>query len=204
MEEGRIHAASPDGRWTFLDGVLRSGEVRADVWEMDFFVRWTFARFLPGGQLALAFETSQPWNDWGSHGEPYGGVQVLALEPETGRWNVVAMEEEGRHPHKPFEPLDVAWHPRGVLAWLVNGWLWGHVLSTPRDAAPYSCDVRPDRAFGMEVDFNVPGPWHALEIDEEGRFLRAIDEWGFDVFDLELRRRAREGGEWESWLYWIP
>lgn len=188
---------SPDGRWTFENGVMRSGEIRVPVCEMDFFERWTFARFLPGGALALAFETSQPWSESGSYGDPYWGVQVVAPTPDGGGWELVALEYDSRHPDESFEPLDVTWHRRGVLAWLEGGILEGQVLEAPR-GAPRSCFL-PERNsdFGLLFSFWLDGAWHALEIDPDGRFLRAVDGRGADLFDLELRLHARDGGPWE-------
>ena len=42
----------------------------------------------------------------------------------------------------------------------------------------------------------MTGAWRRLAIDEHGRLLTATDADGFDVFDLERRRVARDGADW--------
>lgn len=200
-----IRATSPDGRWTFEDGWLRSGSLRFGVFEMDFFDRWTFARFLPGGELALAFETGQPWGEGGSYSSRYGGVQVLAPGADPRWWELVSIEFDYRAHDEVFEPLDVAWHRRGVLAWLNDGFLEAQVLATPREPETMP-GLWPTSNHNLDVlfSFSAAGSWRSLEIDADGRYLRAYDEAGCDIFDLELRRRTRDGGDGEPLDVWTP
>ncbi|MFT3772597.1 MAG: hypothetical protein QM820_44975 [Minicystis sp.] len=199
-----IRATSSDGRWSFEEGRLRSGTVEADVFTIDFFERWTFARFLPGGELALAFESSQPWSEFGSYGDRYGGVQVLAPGPDAGRWALVAIEFDYRRHDESFVPFDVVWHRRGLLAWLHEGTLSVQVLASPRgEIVP---DLLPPRDSDQPMLFSFDrwGSWRSLAVDPDGRYLRAFDDAGHDVFDLELRCRARDGGGWEPLDVWTP
>ena len=77
-----MSAESPDGSWVFEDGVLRSADAVVSPFAIDWFERWTFARFLPSGELALAFESGQPFDyEFGSYGDRRWGVQVLAPRP---------------------------------------------------------------------------------------------------------------------------
>lgn len=126
-----LHVVSPDGLWRFEDGRLISAGTEVSPCTLDFFERWTFARFLPGGELALAFETSQPWSEYGSYGDRYGGVQVLVLRGEPATWSPVALEFDYRRHDETFIVDDVAWHPRGVLGWLRDGELYVQVLAAP-------------------------------------------------------------------------
>src|SRR5262245_13212970 len=109
-----ISAVSPDGLLRFEDGALRSPAAVVHPDTIDFFERWTFARFLPGGQLALAFESGQPWAEYGSYGDRYGGVQVLAPGADPATWSLVAIEYDYRSHDESFIPDDVMWHRRGV------------------------------------------------------------------------------------------
>lgn len=191
-----IHPTSADGTCVFRDGRLHDGSTSFDPIELDFFERWTFARFLPGGQLALAFETGQPWSEHGSYGYRLGGVQVLARTGEPSRWSVVAIEYDHRYHDEAFVPDDIAWHPRGVLAWLRDGALWVQILAAPR--GPVQPDVLPtrDSDLGLALELEAIGAWRRLWIDEHGRLLSAADADGVDVFDLERRLVARDGADW--------
>jgi hypothetical protein len=57
---------------------------------------WTFARFLRAGRLALGFESGQPWGEFGSYGDRYGGVHVLALTALPATWSRAALEFDVR------------------------------------------------------------------------------------------------------------
>ena len=192
-----IRATSPDGLWSFENGRLRSGPAEVEVFTIDFFERWTFARFLPGGELALAFESGQSWNEWGSYGRRYGGVQVLAPGPEGSSWKLVAMEYGCRDFDKTFVPDDVVWHRRGLLAWLHEGTLCVQVLASPRGEIGPPWLPERDSDQPIRFSFDAWGTWRSMVVDPDGRYLRAFDDDGYDVFDLELRCRARDGADWE-------
>lgn len=196
-DQAPIYAESPDGVWRFEGGALRSATAVVAPFEIDFFERWTSARFFSGGQVALTFESGQPWSDQGSYGSRYGGIEILALTaPDT--WTVVALEYDWREHDETFVPLDLAWHPRGVLAWLHQSYLYVQRLTLPRRTeAVVAPDVwYRDSDSGLAWWHEWLGAWHRLSLDEEGLYLTATDERGADVFDLEGRRRARDGGEW--------
>lgn len=191
-----LRAVSPDGVWRFHDGKICSDHAVIAPFEIDFFERWTFARFLPGGQLVLAFESSQPWSDYGSYGDRYGGVEVLALTaPAT--WSLVAFEFDVRAFDETFVPDDVVWHPRGVLAWLHRDNLFIQILTAPRGIIPPD-DLVPPRDSDCDLAFwcDVPGTWRTLSLDDDGTLLSATDDSGTDRFDLVHYRRARDGGPW--------
>jgi hypothetical protein len=192
-----IRALSPDGACRFEEGALRSCAADVAPFTIDFFERWTFARFLDERLLALGFESGQPWSEWGSYGDRYGGVQVLALTAPA-EWSLVSLEYDYRAHDEPFVPDDVIWHPRGVLAWLRDGSLAAQVLAAPRGViAPDPLPASESRG-GLALCVDVPGRWRTLELDPEGRILIAADGAGADRFDLELRRRSRDGGASES------
>lgn len=196
-----MRVVSPDGAWVFEDGLLRSAEVELPVFTIDWFERWTFARFLPGGELALAFESGQPF-DWefGSYGDRRWGVQVLALR-SSSRWELVAIEHDCRDHDQRFEPDDVAWSSRGVLAWLDSGALNAVVLDQPRgeivpDLLPEADSASEQVAFEIELY----GSWRSLAFAEG--LLIASDEQGVDEIDLDRQLRRRDGGEWQPLEVW--
>ncbi|MFY0537532.1 hypothetical protein [Nannocystis pusilla] len=87
---------------------------------------------LSRGQLILGFESGQPWSEYGSYGDRYGGLQVFAPTADPSRWHTVAIEYDYRSHDEDFVPVDAIWHPRGVLAWLRDGCLCGQVIASPR------------------------------------------------------------------------
>lgn len=192
----QVYAASPDGAWRFQDGKIRSETAVVAPFEIDFFERWTFARFLPTGQLALAFESGQPWDEGGSYGDRYGGVQVLALTAAPATWSLVAFEFDYRACDETFVPDDVIWHPRGVLAWLHDDTLFFQVLAAPRGVIPVDIWPRRDSDIGLAFSSDLPGRWRTLSLDDGGNLLSAADEDGIDRIDLARYRRARDGGAW--------
>ncbi|MBO3746117.1 hypothetical protein J5X84_08580 [Streptosporangiaceae bacterium NEAU-GS5] len=194
-----VSAVSPEGGWRFTEGCLRSSVAVIKPFAIDFFERWTFARFMREGILALGFESGQPYSPsshGGSYGDRYGGVQVVALTAPA-QWDLVAIEYDSRRVDETFIPDDVTWHSRGVLAWLRNGFLYVQVLREPRGAiAEWELLPRRDSDQGLAYCFEERGAWKTLTLDENGYLLTARDEEGIDVFDLEKRRRARKGGDW--------
>ncbi|MFO7561729.1 MAG: hypothetical protein R6X02_03710 [Enhygromyxa sp.] len=194
-----MRAESPDGEWVFEDGELRSAEGAAWLYTVDWFERWTFARFLPGGELALAFETGQPWSDWGSYGDRRGGVQVLS--PSSTGWVLVAIEHDYRAHDESFVPHDICWSPHGVLAWLRGSELCVIVLRSPRGEIVEDLLPECDSDFAA-YQFEVYGCWRSLAIYDRGRLLIATDDEGVDLFDLERRRRKRGDGGWEAFDVW--
>ncbi len=120
-----LHVISPSGRL----------EVRDDLDPMlcpiDFFERWTFAKFLDprtyGAHdsgfgledtelLALGFESSQPYSEYGSYGTRRMGVQVLAYADQ--RWRRVALDMDERRHDEHLDLTDVALHIGGVFAYI--------------------------------------------------------------------------------------
>ncbi|PCC70681.1 hypothetical protein SAMN02745121_05434 [Nannocystis exedens] len=197
MADPEISARSPDGVWRFESGRLSDGSRVVELETIDFFDRWTFARFCPGGQLILGFESGQPWSESGSYGDRYGGLQVFAPTADPARWQTVAIEYDYRSHDATFIPDDVVWHPRGVLAWLHDGCLCGQVLKEPRGPVDLLWNPR-DSDFGLEYYFERWGVWRRLELDEHGHLLTAYDPAGCDRYDLVHRRTARDDGEWEA------
>lgn len=188
-------AESPDGVWWFRDGQLRSSGVVVEPCTIDFFERWTFARFVDSETLVLAFESSQPWSEQGSYGDRYGGIQVL-VRTEAATWTPVALEFDCRRHDESYIPEDATWHPRGALAWLGGGEL--HVQRLAGSSAAITWDLLParDSDRGLEFSLDLCGRWSSIRFDASGRMLTAEDVDGVDVFDLELRLRARDGGDW--------
>jgi hypothetical protein len=199
-----VSARSPDGVWCFRDGALRSSTEVVIPPTIDFFERWTFARFLPGGELALAFESGQPWSDNGSYGDRYGGVQVLSHRRGTTgtEWRPVAIEHDYRRYDESFVPHDVVWHSRGVLGWLHQSELFVQVLSAPRGEVTWDLLPARDSDQGRAFSFELYGSWQTLALDDAGRLLTATDADGVEVIDLVLRRRARDNGEWRPLEVW--
>lgn len=198
MADPDIFAASPDGVWRFEAGHLRDGSRVVDLPTIDFFDRWTFARFCPGGQLILGFESGQPWSDYGSYGDRYGGLQVFAPTADPSRWHTVAIEYDYRSHDEDFVPDDAVWHPRGVLAWLRDGCLCGQVISSPRPPLVGVFWNPRDSDHGLEFRFERWGAWRRLELDEPGHLLTAHDPDGRDRFDLVRRRTARDDADWDE------
>ena len=198
MADPDIFAVSPDGAWRFEAGQLRGGSRVVDLPTIDFFDRWTFARFCPGGQLILGFESGQPGSDYGSYGGPYGGLQVFVPTADPSRWHTVAMEYDYRRHDEDFVPEDAVWHPRGVLAWLRDGCLFGQVLSTPRPPIGGLLLIPRDSDHGLQFSFERWGAWRRLELDEDGHLLTAYDQDGRDRFDLVHRRTARDDADWSE------
>ena len=196
MEIPRI--VSPDGVWIFEEGQLRSAEGVARLFEIDFFERWTFAKFLPNGALALGFESSQPWSEFGSYGNRLGGVQVATLL--ASRWETLALEYHQRSHDETFIPDDVVWHPRGVLAWIHDEYLCVQVLRQPRDLVRWAPLPPCDSDHELELDFDQRGQWKCLSLDAAGTILTAKDEDGFDTFDLRKHCQRRDEGPWEPLL----
>ncbi|HLT37474.1 MAG TPA: hypothetical protein VK034_14375 [Enhygromyxa sp.] len=197
-----MRAESPDRSWVFEDGVLRSADAEVPAFAIDWFERWTFARFLPGGELALGFESGQPWSEYGSYGERRWGVQVLA--PRSGsQWVLVAIEHDARRHDEQFVPDDVCWSPRGVLAWLYEGTLLAVVLKSPRGEIPPDDLPEPDsESDHVAYQIELPGRWRSLALDRSGRLLTATDDDGVDTFDLERVLRRRDDGEWQPFETW--
>ncbi|MDC0716654.1 hypothetical protein [Nannocystis bainbridge] len=159
--------------------------------------RGAFARFYPGGQLILAFESGQPWSDAGSYGDRYGGIQIMAPTADPLRWVMVGLEFDYRSHDKTFVPHDVVWHPRGALAWLHEGCLYGQVLAHPRGELDFYSWPRRDQELPLELVLDRWGDWRSLELDEAGRILTARDAAGCDRYDLVDGLHARDDGAWE-------
>src|SRR4051812_46779585 len=161
-------AVSPDGRWRFDGGRLHSATASEEPFAIDFFDRWTYARFLAVGVLALGFESGQPWSEYGSYGDRYGGVQVLRLAAGQPTWSLVSIEYDFRSHDEEFVPDDVVWHARGVLGWLADGMLYAQVLRQPR--GPVVADPVPTRDSDLGLDFYIdqPGRWRTLSLDATG------------------------------------
>lgn len=179
-----VQARHPDGCWWFRDGRVHSAAASFAPFALDFHQRWTFARFLPGGQLALAFESGQPWSENGSYGFRYGGVEVLSW---TGvGWALVALEYDERDHAEEFVPDDVVWHPDGVLAWMRNGLLYAQRLVTPRPMSMDEPEPARDSDAPLAFSLEVAGPWRRLDLDPGGRVLMARGRGRVDAFDLQL------------------
>ncbi len=170
---------------------------------IDFWERWTFGRFLRPGVLALAFESGQPWAEYGSYGDRYGGVEVMALDTAAQRWYLAALEYDYRGHDEDFVPGDIAWHERGVLAWLVNDLLAIQVLRRPRGPIGGARETR-DSDTGLEYSTDLPGRWRELTLDNDGLMLTARAADRADVVDLAGRRYAPDGGAWEPLEVWSP
>lgn len=191
---------SPNGCWRFTEGLLRSPAATFGPVELDFFKRWTFARFLSDEIIALGFETGQPWSEHGSYGGPLGGIQVLSL---SGRdpcaWELVSLECEYRDHDEDFIPHSIAWHERGVTAWLVGDFLRVQVLASPRPRDRYIWpSPQNDSDWGLELDYECAGGWRDLRLDAEGNMLTAVGPGGSDHFDLRRRCRSGDGDTWQA------
>ncbi|MCY1057356.1 hypothetical protein [Nannocystis sp. SCPEA4] len=193
-----VTAESPDGEWQFAHDVLRGPRGPVELPTMDFFERWTFARFCPGGQLILAFESGQPWSEYGSYGDRYGGFQIMAPTADPLRWAMVGLEFDYRSHDATFVPDDAVWHPRGVLAWLHDGCLFVQVLSHPRGELEFSTLPPRDSECELHRCFERWGDWRSLELDLAGQLLTARDAAGCDRYDLVDGLHARDDAGWEE------
>lgn len=199
MTTERLFARSLDGQWTFDGQHIVSSDAKVDAFSIDFFERWTFARFLPGNALALGFESGQPWSEYGSYGNRYGGLQVLALTQPPKEWSLVAIEYDYRSFDETFVPDDIVWHSSGVLAWLVHGGLQIQVLQEPRGLIGWDLLPSCDSSQPLRYRYEFIGDWKRLTISGEGTKLTAIDETGLEFFDLVQMQRSRDGSTWEPW-----
>lgn len=199
-----LEATSPDGRWVFENGVIRSisSGIVHEPYTIEFFAQWTFARFLPSGALALAFESGHPWSELGSYGDRYGGVQILT-ETEAETWALVSIEFDAREHDESFVPDDVCWHRRGVLAWIRDGLLEIQVLTAPRGLVAEEAHPTRDSEY-VAFFCELHGDWRRLTIDDQGRFLSAIDDEGAEVIDLINQRRCRDTQPWTRLDVWQP
>lgn len=198
MAPPTIFATSLDGIWTFDGNQIASAKAKVEPFTIDFFDRWTFARFLPGNALALGFESGQPWSDFGSYGDRYGGIQVLALTQQPATWSLVSIEFDYRRHDEGFIPDDVTWHHRGVLAWLRDGLLQIQILEEPRGVIPWDLLPARDSSQGLEYSGEFLGEWKRLDLSANGNELTATDQEGLEFFDLVGMRRSRDGSTWES------
>ena len=200
-----VQARSPDGSWWFEAGQLRSATLSGPPFTIDFFERWTFARFLSNDLIALGFESGQPWAEYGSYGDPYGGVEVLRFVPKRSVRSLVSMEYDqlALCHNQEFVPDDVVWHPRGVLGWLVEGVLTVQVLTRPREPAedpnPWP---EPDSTLGLAATLEKPGGWQRLSLDDAGDVCTAVGPAGTDRFDLTSGRHSTDGVHWQSLEVW--
>ena len=202
----RVQARSPDGSWRFEDGQLHSATLSVSPFAIDFFTRWTFARFLSDDVITLGFESGQPWAEHGSYGDPYGGVEVLRFVPERSTWSLVSIEYDSLAlcPNQEFLPDDVVWHPRGVLGWLAEGVLTVQVLTRPREPAE---DPNPwpesDSYRGLAYSVDLPGGWQRLSLDEAGEVCTAHGPDGTDLFDLTSGQHSNDGVSWQPLEAWL-
>lgn len=204
-----IQATSPDGLWRFQEGKIFSQDVVITPFALDFLERWTFAKFLRADQLALAFETGQPWSEFGSYGSPLWGIQVLTHTRQSDSWELRALEYDCREKKESFIPQDICWHPHGVLAWLcydelyLQTELYLQVLQSPRQDIPGWQALPPtDSMDNLDFTYSTHGDWTAVSIGSEGYQLIAIDDTGYDTFDLKWRLRQRKQAQhWEP-LEW--
>ncbi len=193
-----VTAVSTDGVWAFRAGKLCSAGRTIEPPSIDCFERWTFARFMPSGELVLAFESGQPWGMGGSYGDPYCGVQVLARTGPEG-WDAIALEyDTWNHWERGFVPDDAIWHPRGVLAWLWDDELSLQVLAAPPEPRSIYFAARRDSDLGLAWSAALYGSWRSLTIDDAGRMLTARGTECEVLVDLEQRRYSMDGGAWES------
>jgi hypothetical protein len=199
MTTPTIFATSLDGKWTFDGSHIISATTKIESFTIDFFERWTFARFLPGCVLALGFESGQPWSEYGSYGSRYGGVQVLALNKQRDDWSLVAIEYDCRSFDETFVPDDVIWHHCGVFAWLVHGGLQVLALQKPRGIVPWDLLPACDGSQPLRYRYEFIGDWRRLDLSADGTKLTATDKTGMELFDLVQMRRSRDGSTWESW-----
>ena len=192
-----IKAVSPNGQWVFENGKLSSQEHVITPFALDFFERWTFAKFLQDDQIALAFETGQPWSEFGSYGDRYWGVQILTQAAQHNIWTLSAIEYDYRSFDESFIPKDIVWHPRGVLAWLDVDELYFQVLKSPRLEVP-RCEYPPqDSETDLDYSYSISGNWDTLTLTPSGLYLIAGYETGNDIFDLKKQLRRRQNHEWE-------
>ena len=163
---------------------------------IDFFDGWTFARFLTDDVLALAFESDQPWAEYGSYGDRYGGVQIMVREPGGPQWTCRSMEYDHRAYDERFIPHDVAWHPRGVLAWLCDGLLSVQVLRRPRGPVQPALTPERDSDTGPWWTYEAAGDWRRLSLDGHGAVCRAEGDADVLLLDLDRRRCSADGTTW--------
>ncbi|WP_194818658.1 hypothetical protein [Nocardia sp. XZ_19_385] len=195
-----IAVVSPDRRWWFIDGELRSDTATYQPHQMYCFERWTYARFPRDGVFVLGFETDYQWDDAAQDvtGPQHGGLLVLTLD-HANCWQLVEFDHDERYGEQ-FAPSAVVWHPRGVLAWLDNGELAGRALRRPRilDSRNLQGLNYCDDFELVRLEFEVPGAWETLEISADGAILTVGGQAGVDRFDLDNNRVSRAGAPWQE------
>ncbi len=183
-DEPSLRCWSLDGEWLFDGSCLVCGDHRSAVFEYDWWKRWTFARFIAPDVFAAAFETSQPYSEGGSYGDRLGGV--LVHQRQGMDWPLVALDHDYRAHDESFVPDAVAWHPRGLLAWLHKGELYAYLLRR----RPTDYDINsPSDSYdedNLALELNCFGPWHTLRVARDGQQLVAIGDHEREVFDLRI------------------
>ncbi|MEV0296448.1 hypothetical protein [Nocardia sp. NPDC050710] len=195
-----VAVVSPDRRWWFVDGELRSESTVFAPYRMYCFDRWTYAQFLRDGVLVLAFETDYEWDDhlMAVMGPQHGGLLVLRLDTENC-WQLVEFDHGERHGEE-FVPAAVVWHSRGVLAWLNNGKLEGRALRRRRvldSGHPQGLQYCDDHEL-IRLEFEVRGAWETLALSEDGVVLTAGGRAGSVRFDLDNNRVSCDGEPWQE------
>lgn len=183
-------AVAPDGLSVFAGGRLRGVKPWPAPFEIDFFDRWTFARFSLDGTLTLAFESGQPWSESGSYGDRYGGLQVFHPGDPA---RLLSIEFDHRACDEAFAPRDAVWHPRGVLAWVREDELFIQRCASPRTSPRDPWWPARDSDQGLDLAYDTPGPYQSLALDHVGARLAARTFDGVEVFDLRVERKARVG-----------
>lgn len=193
-------ALSPDQRWRFADGKLRSRGTVYEPYRPWNFGRWTYACFSGDDALILAFETDYEWDDFynATTGDELGGLLVLVLQSES-TWRLVELDYDVRL-GDPFAPTAVVWHPRGVLAWIDQGRLFGRVLHRPRtfDGAEPEGLLYSDDYILVRAELESHGPWDTLYLSEDGVVLTVAGPAGFAQLNMDDYRISRDGRPWQD------
>ncbi|MEU0542661.1 hypothetical protein ABZ319_22575 [Nocardia sp. NPDC005978] len=201
-----VDAVSPNDVWRFTGGVLHTRTTRAELPEVDWFERWTYAEFQGDDQLVLALDTGQPFHidgDGGSYGNRRGFIMVLQLGPDR-RWELVAFESglDDRSHDENFVPDAIAWHRRGVLAWSYKDEIDWHVYKSGHTRAS-----RPEPRYAPDFDSNLGlvrhagelyGAGHEMTLDESGRILTIGGADGTLFIDVDTNTRSTDGHTWET------
>ncbi len=204
MGPKEIVAIAENGVWRFEAGAIWDEVSSTELFTDELHERWTFADFLPGGELALAHESR--FGEPESMGMAYGGVQIRTLT--DGAWSLVAFEYFEREVFEDFVPQAVCWHPRGVLAWVIEDLLYVQMRGEPRGiiSEPIHQPPEPDSAGGLAYFFETfllhGEEKPRLSLNTTGRYLDCVQGSSRQSYDLEELRERVAGGDWRAIPDW--
>ncbi len=183
-------AVSPNGAHVFngthLVSRSRDGSVAIrEPATRDFFGEFTYARFVDNAHLVLAYETTQPWSDGGSYGEPGRGVQVHRLDRDL---SIVIDWWDTRRSSDSFEPMFASFSAPYVLA-VVHASTPPELWITADSQLARGWGGRPEYSPQMRESFYFIIATY-LAIAPGARWVAALTARDVTVFDWERDAKA--------------